>query len=542
MAQASDAKAAADGASAKGGLVKATGVIGGLTLVSRFAGFARDMLLARILGAGLAADAFLVAQRLPNLFRRLFAEGAFSAAYVPMFSRKLHGEGGIDAARRFSSEVLSLFLVVLLLFTAVLQFAMPWLVLAMAGGFRSVPGKFELTVELTRLAFPYLLLISLVSLLTGILNSMARFAAGAAAPILFNLTLIVGLLVGAELRGDGGDDRIVAVASAVAISVSGLVQFIWLLWAVKRAGFDLRLRRPRLTPDVRELGRIILPATFGAGIYQISIFIDTFFATSLPQGSMSYLNFADRLNQLPLGVIGIALGTAILPTLSRFIGSGDEARASEVQSTAIELAMLLTLPAAFALAICAEPLVTAFYLGGKFTLADARTTAAVLAALVAGLPAYVLLKVLTPGFFARKDKRTPVRTATIVLGINIALNTLFVFVLDLGITGLAATAAICAWINCAMLYGILATRGHFRAPATLWWRLARQLLCAAVMAAMLLWLRGQVGGLFAGSTGDRLVGIGALVASGLGVYLALAWATGAFDRTMLQQLRRRRAA
>lgn len=497
------------------------------------------MILARILGAGLAADAFLVAQRLPNLFRRLFAEGAFSAAYVPMFSRKLHGPGGIEAAKAFSSDVLSLFLVVLLLFTAVLQFAMPWAVLAMAAGFRDVPGKFELTVELTRLAFPYLLLISLVSLLTGILNSMSRFAAGAAAPILYNLTLVAGLLIGAELRGDGGDDAVVATAAAVAISASGLVQFVWLLWAVRRAGFDLRLRWPKLTPDVRELGRIILPATLGAGIYQISIFIDTFFATSLPQGSMAYLNFADRLNQLPLGVIGTALGTAILPALARFIGSGDEARASEVQSTAVELAMLLTLPAALALAICAGPLVTAFYLGGKFTVADAETTARVLAVLVAGLPAYVLLKVLTPGFFARKDTKTPVKTAGIVLGVNIVLNALFVFVLDFGIVGLSATAAICSWLNCAMLYAILARRGHFRLSGALWWRLARQLLCALAMAAALWWLRAAFADRFAGSTGDRLLAIGALVGVGLAVYFGLAWVTGAFDRTMLQQLRRR---
>lgn len=520
-------------------LVRATGVIGGLTLVSRFAGFARDMLLSRILGAGLAADAFLVAQRLPNLFRRLFAEGAFSAAYVPMFSRKLHGPDGIEAARRFSSEVLSLFVIVLLLFTAVLQFAMPLVVYAMASGFRDVPGKFELTVELTRLAFPYLLLISLVSLLTGILNSMSRFAAGAAAPILYNLTLVVGLLIGAELRGDSGDDTVVAVAAAVAISASGLVQFVWLLWAVRRAGFDLRLRMPRVTPDVKELGRIILPATLGAGIYQISIFIDTFFATSLPQGSMAYLNFADRLNQLPLGVIGIALGTAILPTLSRFIGSGDEARASDVQSTAIELAMLLTLPAAFALAICAEPLVVAFFQGGKFTLADARTTAAVLAALVSGLPAYVLLKVLTPGFFARKDTKTPVKTAAVVLVVNILLNILFVFVLDFGIVGLAATAAICSWLNCAMLYSILRSRGYFSIPARLWGRLIRQIVAAAAMAALLFWLRGQLAALFAGSTGARLVGIMALVGSGMIVYFGLAWVLGALDRSMLQQLRRR---
>ena len=522
-----------------GNLVKATGVIGGLTLVSRFAGFARDILAARILGAGLAADAFLVAFRLPNLFRRLFAEGAFSAAYVPMFSRKLHGPGGQSAARAFSEDVLSVFVPVLLLFTALMEIAMPALVWAMANGYRDVPGKFELTVSLTRIAFPYLLLISLVSLLTGILNSMSKFAAGAAAPILFNLVLVGGLLLGAEMRSDPSDDITVARTYAAAISVSGLIQFVWLMWAVKRAGLTLRLRWPRLSPEVKELGRIIVPATFGAGIYQLSIFIDTFFATSLPQGSMAYLNFADRLNQLPLGVIGIALGTAILPTLARFIGTGDEARAASVQATAIEIAMLLTLPAAVALAICAGPLVTAFYVGGKFTLADADTTARVLACLVAGLPAYVLLKVLTPGFFARGDTKTPVKTAATVLGVNIVLN--FILIGRFGIVGLALAGATAAWINCALLAVVLHRRDHFRVPGTLWLRLARQLGCALAMGAVLFWLRDAAAGLFAGSTGQRLMGVGALVGGGLAVYFALAWVTGAFDRDMLKQLRRRGA-
>jgi putative peptidoglycan lipid II flippase len=520
-----------------GGLVKATGIIGGLTLVSRFAGFARDLLAARILGAGLAADAFLVAFRLPNLFRRLFAEGAFSAAYVPMFSRELHGPGGQSAARAFSEDVLSVFVPVLLLFTAAMMAAMPAVVWLMASSYQNIPGKFELTVELTRLAFPYLLLISLVSLLTGILNSMAKFAAGAAAPILFNLVLVGGLLVGAELRGPGGDDAIVARTYAVAVTVSGLIQFIWLMWAVKRAGLTLRLKRPVFSPKVKELGKIILPATFGAGIYQISIFVDTFFATTLPEGSMAYLNFADRLNQLPLGVIGIALGTAILPTLARYIATDDAERATAVQATAIELAMLLTLPAALALAVCAGPLVTAFYVGGKFTLADAQTTANVLTCLVAGLPAYVLLKVLTPGFFARGDTRTPVKTAAAALALNIVLN--FILVERYGITGLALAGATVAWFNCALLYMILRRRGHFRIPGALWLRLLRQLGCALAMAAMLWWLRDQTAGLFAGSTGQRLLGIGALVGSGLAVYFGLAWLTGAFDRDMLRQLRRR---
>ena len=519
-------------------LIRSTSVIGGLTLVSRIAGFARDMLLSRILGAGLAADAFFVAFRLPNLFRRLFAEGAFSAAYVPMFSQRLHGDGGLSEAERFSEDVLSVFVPILILFTAVFEIIMPGFVWLMAAGYRDEPGKFQLTVELTRIAFPYLFFISLVSLLTGVLNSMSRFAAGAAAPIFFNLTLISGALIGAWLRGPGGDDIVVARVMAVAITVSGIVQFAWLWFWTKRTGFKLQMRRPRLTPEVRELGRIFLPATFGAGIYQLSQFVDTFFATQLPQGSMAYLNYADRLNQMPLGVIGIALGTAILPALARHISTNDQEQAWRVQSNAIELAMLLTVPAAFALAICAGPLVSAFYVGGRFTAEDAAITAGVVAALVGGLPAYVLVKVLTPGFYARKDTKTPVKTAAIALAFNIVLN--IVLIARFGILGLAVATAISSWLNTFMLYGILHRRGHYRINPGLWQRLFRQLLAALAMSGALLWLRPQLSDYYAGGVIERIAAIGALVAVGLIIYFGVAWAIGAVDKDRLQMLKRRR--
>ena len=523
-------------------LIKATGTIGGLTLVSRIAGFARDMLLSRILGAGLAADAFFVAFRLPNLFRRLFAEGAFSAAFVPMFSHRLHGEGGEAHAERFSQDVLSIFVPILILFTALFEIIMPGFVWLMAAGFRDEPGKFELTVDLTRIAFPYLFFISLVSLLTGILNSMARFAAGAAAPIFFNLTLIAGILIGWQLR-DGipgvAGDVIVAQSVAAAITVSGLVQLIWLWYWLRKTGFRLTMRRPRATPEVRELGRIFLPATFGAGIYQMSLFVETFFATQLPQGSMAYLNYADRLNQMPLGVIGIALGTAILPTLSRFISTGDAKGAARIQSNAIELAMLLTLPAAVALAICAEPFVTAFYVGGRFNAEDAAITAGVVTALVTGLPAYVLVKVLIPNFFSRKDTRTPVYTAAIVLVANVALN--FVVISRFGIVGLAFVTASCAWLNTALLYSILHRRGLYAIERKLWGRLGRQLVSTGLMAVALVGLRGLLADYFAGSVIERIVAIGTLVTAGMIVYFGTAYMIGAIDRERVNMLKRRKA-
>ncbi|MBC7985309.1 MAG: murein biosynthesis integral membrane protein MurJ [Sphingomonadaceae bacterium] len=521
-------------------LYRATGTIGGLTLVSRVFGFIRDMLLARVLGAGLAADAYQLAFRLPNTFRRLFAEGAFSVAFVPMFSERLAGPGGEAEAERFSANVLSVFVWVLAIFTAILLVIMPGVVWLLASQFQEIPGKFELAVELSRLAFPYLALISLVSLQTGILNSMSRFGPGASAPILFNLTLISGIALGWWLRGDSGDDEIVVRALAVAISLSGLVQLIWLWFWLRRTGFRLKIGRPRFSPEVKELGVLILPATFGAGIYQLSQLIDTFFATSLPQGSLTLLSMGDRLNQMPLGIVGIALGTAILPALSRSIASNDEAGAARVQSNAVELAMLLTLPAAAALAICALPFVNAFFVGGRFTPENGVTTANIVVALVAGLPAYVMVKILTPGFFARKDTRTPVYTAATVLAFNVVL--ILLLIEPYGIVGLAAATAAASWLNTVLLYAILHHRGHFRLAPSLIGRIGRQIVATAAMSAMLYWLARALGDMFLGSWADRLIALVAVVAAGMFVYFTVGYLVGAVDREKLATLTKRRIA
>ena len=430
-------------------LVKNVGTIGGLTAISRVFGFARDMLLARVLGAGLAADAFQLAFTLPNTFRRLFAEGAFSVAFVPMYSRALHGDGGEDEANAFASDVLSVFVWVLLGFSALCMLVMPGIVWVLASEFEKVPGKFELTVTLSRLTFPYLGFISLMAMLSGVLNARSRFGPGALAPVLLNLFLIAAMGAGWYLRGSSGDDTIVATALAIGVGLAGLGQFLYLAWAARSAGVRLKVRAPRLTPEVKKLGMLIVPATFGAGIYQISQFVDTFFATSLPQGSLTLLKLADRLNQMPLGIVGIALGTAILPMLSRHIHTGEAAEAQRLQSQAFEMATLLTLPAAAALAICAPAFCTAFFVGGKFTAADGALMAQIVVALVAGLPAYVVVKILNPGYFAREDTRTPVWCALITLAVNITIN-LFV-VSRFGIIGLAGATAVSATLNCLLL-------------------------------------------------------------------------------------------
>ena len=510
-------------------LLKATGTIGGLTMVSRIVGFAREMLMSRIMGASMAADAFFVAFRLPNTFRRLFGEGAFSAGFVPLFSQRLHGEGGKADAREFSEQVLAVFLPTLVLFTLVFEIIMPAFV-ALISGYHG--AQLGLATFLTRITFPYLILISLVSLFAGVLNSLARFTAAAFAPALLNLAMLAALL----LVRDGG--QVTATALAVAVTVGGFIQIGLLWYAARRAGISLKLRRPRMTPGVRQFVRVVIPATLGAGVYQISAFIDTFFLARLGEGSMSYFNYADRLNQLPLGVIGAALGTAILPQVSRFVGAGEPAKAARVQGQAAELAMLLCLPAAIALSVSAYPLILALFQGGRFSIADAAITATTMAIIVLGLPAYVLVKVLTPGFYSRQDTATPVKIAGIVLTANIALN--FVLIPPFGIAGLAAAIAICSWLNCLMLYVILHRRGHFRIERWLASRIIRQLIAGAAMAAVLYGIKFALEPWFAGSTGHRLVGVAALVGGGMAVYFPLVWILGGTDKEEIKLLFRRK--
>ncbi len=525
-------------------LVRNVGTIGGLTAISRVFGFARDMLLARVLGAGLAADAFQLAFTLPNTFRRLFAEGAFSVAFVPMYSRELHRPvaegGGEEAADRFAGDVLSVFVWVLAAFSALAMLGMSGIVWALASEYAKVPGKFELAVLLSRVTFPYLTFISLMAMLAGVLNARSRFGPAALAPVLLNVFLISGILIGDHLRGPQGDDRIVAMALAVAVALSGIGQFLYLWWETRRAGVKLKVTAPRFTPEVKRLGALILPATFGAGIYQISQFVDTFFATSLPQGSLTLLKLADRLNQMPLGIVGIALGTAILPMLSRHIHTGDGAEAQRLQASAFEIGTLLTLPAAVALAVCAPAFCTAFFVGGKFSMADGAVMAQIVVALVCGLPAYVIVKILNPGFFAREDTRTPVWTALISLVFNIALNVWVVR--QWGIVGLAAATACSATLNCVLLYAILHKRGWFHFTAPLAGRIARQLIATAAMGALLYWLTPQLAAHYSGSWLERGWSLGLLVAAGLGSFFAVAFAVGAIDKSVLAQLRRRRPA
>ena len=519
-------------------LLKNVGTIGSLTLVSRLFGFARDILLARVLGAGGVADAWQLAFQLPNLFRRLFAEGAFASAFVPLFNR--HMTEGEDAAKRFAGEVLAVLLPILVVFGALMMLAMPWVLWAFANAdLRSNAETFDLAVTMGRIAFPYLMFMSLATLVAAILNSLSRFAAAAAAPILLNICLLAALVWGA-LQPEGEATRAATgVGLAIAVSVSGALQLAWLYWFMRRAGFRIPRLTPQITARVKEMGVLIVPAVFGAGVYQISRFIDLAFIRGLPDGSLTYMAMADRWNQLPLGIIGIALGTAILPALSRYISRAEDDEAVRLQANAIELAMLLTVPCAVALFITGHAFVQVFMQGQAFTAEDARITGMVVSALVVGLPAYVLVKVLTPNFFARADTRTPVYTAAASLVVTVGMN--FLLVPLLGVVGLALAGAIGAWVNITLLGAILARRGFFRLPARVVGRLVRIGFASAIMGAALVALMRAIAPWLEGAFPDKLLAIAAIGLVSLSTYGGSAAALGILDKATIQRLMRRQA-
>jgi putative peptidoglycan lipid II flippase len=499
-------------------LARNIAVVGGYTMASRVLGFARDILIASTLGAGLISDAFFVAFKVPNFFRRLFAEGAFNAAFVPLFSGLLTTHGR-DEARRFAGEALSLMVVVLFLFVSILQIAMPWAMFGLAPGFAATPETFDLAVDLTQITFPYLLFISLVSLMGSVLNSLGRFAAAAATPILLNVTLIAALLLLAERLETPGH------ALAWGVAAAGLIQFLWLSAATARAGMSLRLTWPRLTPRVRELLLLMLPGVIGAGVVQINLLADVVIASFLPQGSISFLYFADRVNQLPLGVIGVAVGTALLPALSRQLAAGETDAAHNSQNRALEVALLFTVPAALALIVIAMPIIEVLFERGQFDATDGRATALALMAYAAGLPAYVLIKVLTPSYFARRDMVTPVRIAALSVAVNIALNLLLMGPLDH--VGLALATAVAAWLNAGLLARGLTRRGHWQADARLRKRAPRVVLAALVMAAGLWAAMAALADYAGGGTLPAILTLAALVVGGAAMFGVAALVLGA---------------
>jgi len=514
-------------------LLRSVATVGSYTLLSRVFGFVRDILTAAILGAGPVADAFFVAQRLPNLFRSLFAEGAFSAAFVPLFAGTM-AEHGKEAARIFAEDALAVLLAALFGFVLLGEIFMPAVMEVIAPGFSEDPGKFALAVELARITFPYLLFIALVALQGGVLNSVDRFAAAAATPVLLNLFLIAALLM--MDRFGWHDGR----ALAWAVTGAGLAQFLWLMFSCARAGLALRLPLPRLTPGVKRTLAIMAPGTVGAGVTQLNLLISTALASLLPGGSVSYLYYADRLNQLPLGVVGIAVGTAILPPLSRQIRLGHVTDAVATQNRGLELALLLTLPAAVALALLATPILSVLFQRGAFGAADTAATAAALSAYAAGLPAFVLIRVLAPAFFARHDTATPVKIAIGTMAANLGLT--LVLMQFLAHVGIALATTIAGWINALTLLLLLIRRGHFRFDRRARRNLPRVGAAALGMGVVLALLQVALAPALGGPAVLRIGALAGLVGAGLAAFALLALVFGIADwRDLLGRLRRQPA-
>jgi putative peptidoglycan lipid II flippase len=513
-------------------LLRSAATIGLWTLVSRVLGFLRDMLTAIFLGAGPVADAFFVAQRLPNLFRSLFAEGAFNAAFVPLFAGMIAAEGK-NAAQRFAEDALAVLVTVLLLFVIAAEVFAPALVRVIAPGFADEPDKFALTVALTRITFPYLLYISLASLQGSVLNSVGRFAAYAATPTLLNIFMIGALLLVRPISGQ---------VLAWAVTAGGFAQFVWLLVSCERAGLPLSLPWPRFTPAVKKLLRLMGPGTFGAGVTQLNLTVSTAIASLLPTGAVSYLYYADRLNQLPLGVVGIAVGTAILPTLSRQVRTGDEAGAIDTQNRGLELALLLTLPAAVGLGVLARPILAILFQHGAFGPADTIATGNALAAYALGLPAFVLVKILAPGFFARHDTKTPVLIAAGALAVNAILTVLLGIVLPFAHVGIASATTIAGWINALLLLALLLKRRHFALDNRARRMLPRILAAAIGMGLALLAAERLLVVPLAGDLTHRVAALTALLVAGLAAYGILTLFLGVVSwREALARVRRQAA-
>lgn len=454
-------------------LVRGFLTVGSWTLLSRVAGFARDVMMAAYLGTGPAAEAFLVAFSLPNMFRRFFAEGAFNMAFVPLFAKKL--EGGEDA-RGFASDAFSGLASVLVLFSLAGTLLMPWLVWAMAAGFAG-DERFTLAVLYGRIGFSYILFISLVALLSGVLNAFGRFTEASLVPVLMNLMFIAAMLLADAFGWDMG------LTLAWTVPATGVAQFLFTWEAARRLGWAPRLHVPRLTPDLRRLAVIAGPAVLAGGVVQVNLLVGRQVA-SFFEGAVAWLSYADRLYQLPLGVVGIAVGTVLLPDLSRRLRAGDDAGGRAAFNRAAEISLALTIPAAVALVVIAGPLILVLFERGAFDREDTVATALTLAVYGAGLPAFVLHKVLQPLFYAREDTASPFRFALWAMAVNAVVAVGLMPVIGFVAAALGTTVA--GWTMVWQLWRGARRLGEVAAfDARLVARLPRILAASAVMGAVL---------------------------------------------------------
>lgn len=524
-------------------LLSSIATVGGCTAISRIVGFVRDILIARFLGASMMADAFFVALRFPNLFRSLFAEGTLNVAFVPLFSGELHGKGQ-KSAIQFAQAVFSFLFYILLIFTVVMEIAMPALMFILAPGFEDISGKLALTTTLSRITFPFLLCVSLVSLVSGVLNSVGRFWAAAFTPTILNLCMISFLLLVTPLIQS---PYAPAYALAWGVLTAGVVELCFLLWHIWRIGFLFPLLGPiqalcRVSDSVKTLLRKMAPGVLGSGVYQINLFLDTLFVSFVGAGAISWLNYANHLFQLPIGIIGVAIGTALLPVLSKHIKSGEVERANEQLNRGLELSVALSLASMIGLVLLAQPIVSILFERGAFTALDTTHTARALTVFAFGLPAYMMTKALSPFFYARGDTATPVKIAIFGVIVNAILAlTLMQF---WGYVGIAMATTISVWVNAGQYVFRLWQRGDFWLDKLMTYRLPRIIVAGIVMGMVLYvgsWLCDIV---FEGwrihSSLVSILLLGSLIGLAMIVFVGMLFVTNGIPRSVLIGMIRRR--
>ena len=503
-------------------LLKAMATVAGLTFVSRLAGFLRDILTAAFLGAGPIADAFFVALKLPNLFRRVTAEGAFSVSFVPLYSRTMEEEGE-DKAGEFAGRSFSIMLIALSIFTVIFMIAMPWVIDVIAPGFNKDAVRFPLSVELSRITFPYLLLMSLTALFGGVLNANNRFAPFAATPIIFNLSLVAALVFGTQYMPSAGH------AMALGITISGVLQLIFMWFFIRRHKIKFHIKRPEFTPRIKKLFKLMGPGALGAGVMHINLFADMIIASLLPTGAISYLYYADRLNQLPLGVVGIAIGTALLPMLSRSLASGNAKESNDLYNRSLEYCFMLALPAAVALFIIPTSLITVLFERGEFGADDTKVTALVLMGYSIGLPAYIAVKVFSTAFWAKEDTVTPVKISIFVTLLNIALA--FTLSRFYGVAGIAFATGFVGWLQLVLLKIKLGDTAHAVFDARFKRNILKIFLATVTMGVVLYGVTTIVKIESSDELFTKIFELSLLVASGLISYSTIILMTGAIRVT-----------